>query len=93
MKIMLDTNILISAALFPRNAVAKALLKALNPPYEPVVCDYVVDELRQLMEVSVKHFTWFMNKANAPENGSPKKGIEHELRRNIGILDFERTQL
>lgn len=47
MKIMLDTNILISAALFPRGTVAKALLKALNPPFEPVVCDYVVDELRR----------------------------------------------
>lgn len=47
MKIMLDTNILISAALFPRGTVAKALLKALNPPFESVVCDYVVDELRR----------------------------------------------
>lgn len=47
MKIMLDTNILISAALFPHGTVAKALMKALNPPYEPVVCDYVVDELRR----------------------------------------------
>lgn len=47
MKIMLDTNILISAVLFPHGTVAKALLKALNPPYEPVVCDYVVDELRR----------------------------------------------
>ncbi len=47
MRIMLDTNIFISAALFPSGRVAQALLKALNPPYEPVVCDYVIDELHR----------------------------------------------
>ena len=47
MRIMLDTNIFISAALFPSGRVALALLKALNPPYEPVVCDYVIDELHR----------------------------------------------
>ena len=45
MKIMIDTNIFISAALFPAGKAAKALFKALNKPYEPVVCDYVIDEL------------------------------------------------
>lgn len=47
MKIMIDTNIFISAALFPNGKVAKALRKALLPPYEPVVCDYVIDELHR----------------------------------------------
>lgn len=47
MKIMLDTNILISAALFPRGTAAKAYLKAMVPPYEPIICDYVVDELKR----------------------------------------------
>lgn len=42
---MIDTNILISAALFPNGRVAAALMKALLPPFQPVVCDYVVDEL------------------------------------------------
>ena len=45
MKVMIDTNILISAALFPNGRVAAALMKALLPPFQPVVCDYVVDEL------------------------------------------------
>ena len=45
MKIMLDTNIIISAALFPSGCAAKAFYKAMLPPYEPMVCDYVVDEL------------------------------------------------
>ena len=47
MRIMLDTNIFISAVLFPRGRTALALQKTLNPPYEPVVCDYVIDELHR----------------------------------------------
>lgn len=47
MKVMIDTNIFISAALFPNGRVAEALMKALMPPYEPVVCDYIVDELHR----------------------------------------------
>ena len=47
MRVMLDTNIFISAVLFPRGRTALALQKALNPPYEPVVCDYVIDELHR----------------------------------------------
>lgn len=47
MRIMLDTNILISAALFPNGRAAKAFFKSLLPPYEPIVCDYIVDELRR----------------------------------------------
>lgn len=47
MKVMLDTNILISAALFPRGRAAQAFLKALQPPYQPLVCDYVIDELHR----------------------------------------------
>ena len=44
---MIDTNIIISAALFPNGRAAQALYKALVPPYEPLLCDYVVDELHQ----------------------------------------------
>lgn len=47
MRIMIDTNIIISAALFPNGRAAKAFLKALMPPYEPMVCDYIVDELHR----------------------------------------------
>ena len=39
MRVMIDTNIFISAALFPKGRAAEALLKALAPPYQPVVCD------------------------------------------------------
>ncbi|MBE5913139.1 MAG: putative toxin-antitoxin system toxin component, PIN family [Pseudobutyrivibrio ruminis] len=47
MKVMIDTNIFISAALFPNGKVAQALRKALTYPYQPITCDYVVDELHR----------------------------------------------
>lgn len=34
MKVMIDTNIIISAALFPNGKAAQAFYKALHPPYE-----------------------------------------------------------
>ena len=48
MKIMIDTNILISAALFPGGQASQALFRALAPPYEPMICDYIVDELQHV---------------------------------------------
>ncbi len=45
MRIMIDTNIVISAALFPNGRAALAFRKALLPPYEPLICDYVIKEL------------------------------------------------
>ena len=47
MKVMIDTNILISAVLFPRGKASGALMKALHPPYEAVICDYVLDEFKR----------------------------------------------
>ncbi len=47
MRIMIDTNIIISAVLFPNGSTAAALRKALLPPYDPIVCDYIIDELRR----------------------------------------------
>ncbi len=47
MRVMIDTNIFISAALFPQGKTAKALIKALTPPYTAVTCDYIIDELNR----------------------------------------------
>ena len=47
MKVMIDTNIFISAALFPESRAAEALYKAMILPYQPVVSDYVIDELHR----------------------------------------------
>lgn len=45
MRVMIDTNVFISAILFPNGKASDALRKALAPPYIPLTCDYVVDEL------------------------------------------------
>ena len=50
MKVMIDTNIIISAAISPNGNAAKAFMKAVMPPYEPVVCDYIVDEVHRKFE-------------------------------------------
>jgi len=55
MKVMIDTNIIISAALFPNGKAAQALYKTLFPPYEPIVCDYVVDELHRKFQEKWPH--------------------------------------
>ena len=47
MRVMIDTNIIISAALFPKGKAAQALIKAMTVPYEPLLCDYVVDEVHR----------------------------------------------
>jgi putative PIN family toxin of toxin-antitoxin system len=47
MRVMIDTNIFISAILFPKGQAAAALNKALVSPYQPVTCSYVVDELKR----------------------------------------------
>ena len=58
MKVMIDTNVIISAALFPNGKAAQAFLKALFPPYIPLVCDYIVDELhRKFREKFPDHVT------------------------------------
>ena len=46
-RLMIDTNIFISAILFPEGKASSALKKALVQPYQPVTCDYVIDELRR----------------------------------------------
>ena len=55
---MIDTNIIISAAISPNGNAAKAFLKAVLPPYEPVVCEYIVDEVHwKFNEKFSKHAT------------------------------------
>lgn len=48
MRYLLDTNILISAALFPGSIPAQAFFKAVTPPHDAVVCDYSLDEMRRV---------------------------------------------
>lgn len=45
MRIFIDTNILISAALFSEGVASKAYFKAVSTPNDPIISDYVIDEL------------------------------------------------
>ena len=47
MRVMIDTNIFISAALFPSGKASAALKRALLPPFQALTSDYVIDELRR----------------------------------------------
>ena len=54
MIIMIDTNIIISAILFPNGRAAKAFMKALMPPYQPIICDYILGEVyRKFLESGI----------------------------------------
>lgn len=48
MKVLIDTNILISAALSIGSTPYKAYLKAVTHPNKGVVCDQNIDELRRV---------------------------------------------
>ena len=55
MRCLIDTNILISAALFPASVPAQAFMKAVVPPNSPVVCDYSIDEMRRVFNRKFPH--------------------------------------
>lgn len=48
MRCLIDTNILISAALFPNSVPWRAYMKAVAPPHAAVVCDYSLDEMHRV---------------------------------------------
>ena len=47
-KVLIDTNILISAALSNRGTPYAAYMKAVTNPYHGVICDQNIDELRKV---------------------------------------------
>ena len=54
MKCIIDTNVLISASLFPDSVPAQAFFKAITPPNTAVVCDYSLDELHRVYNKKFK---------------------------------------
>jgi len=54
-KVMLDTNILISAIYNPTGTPFQAFLKASEPPYALVMCDQIIDELRRIFNRKFPH--------------------------------------
>jgi putative PIN family toxin of toxin-antitoxin system len=49
MRIMTDTNILVSAILFP-NSIAKKVLERILIEHQLALCSYIIDELHQVFE-------------------------------------------
>jgi putative PIN family toxin of toxin-antitoxin system len=45
LRVFLDTNILISAALWPKSIPWQAYEKAIAPPNVAIICEYTIDEL------------------------------------------------
>ena len=60
MRIMLDTNILVSMIFFP-SAVTREFAKALSGDHRIVICDYVIEELRLVTERKFPHKTEALN--------------------------------
>lgn len=49
MRILIDTNVLVSAALFPSSQVARALESAAKR-HEMIICTYVLEEVQSVFE-------------------------------------------
>ena len=48
MKVLIDTNILISAALFPNSIPFKAYAKAVSFPYQAIAREQNIDEMKRI---------------------------------------------
>lgn len=55
MRVLIDTNVLISASLFPKSIPAQAFFKAVTPPCHAIVCDYSMDEFRRVVNSKFPH--------------------------------------
>lgn len=54
LRVMLDTNILVSAILFP-SANVNRFLKAVTDYHHVILCDYVIDELWKVIQAKFPH--------------------------------------
>lgn len=81
MKVMLDTNILISAFIF-KSKIMNELIQKLSIEHEIVICSYTVDELHYLIEykfnVSIKVLEEFLREFPFELVYSPKY-VEEKL--------------
>ena len=60
MRVMLDTNILVSMIFFP-SAVTREFARVLSEDHRIVICDYVIEELRLVTERKFPHKTADLN--------------------------------
>ena len=63
MKVMLDTNILISAFVFKSEIMNKLIYK-LSQKYEIIICSYTINELKEILKTKfntkIKYFNEFL---------------------------------
>ena len=57
MKILLDTNLLVPAGLYPKGVCAKAYKRAIEPPYYAVVCNYSLQEMLKTFDKKFSYKT------------------------------------
>jgi len=55
MTVLIDTNILLSAALYPDRLPFQAFIKAVTSPYRGIVCDQNIEELRRVFNRKFPH--------------------------------------
>lgn len=91
MRYLIDTNILISAALFPNSVPAQAYFKAVSPPHDAVVCEYSLDEMRRVynrkfsdrisvFESFVSRLMLAVEIVATPAEGETENGLEERIR-------------
>lgn len=80
MRVMLDTNIFVSMIFFPSNQT-RELARRLTDKHQIIVCDYVIEELRLVVERK------FPAKKNCLENFFLE--LPFELVYTPKLLDFE----
>jgi putative PIN family toxin of toxin-antitoxin system len=62
MRCFIDTNILISAGIFPNSISAFALEKALTPPNVAIICDYTLEEMHRVANRKFPQYTEALEK-------------------------------
>lgn len=55
MRVMIDTNVLISAALNPNGTPFRAFVKAVSAPNQGIICEQNIDELRRIFNRKFPH--------------------------------------
>lgn len=70
MRVMLDTNIIVSAVLFPKSNLVEAIWKITNS-YNLVICSYMVEELQRVFKKK------FPNRLEALEEFLTKLSYEY----------------
>lgn len=65
MRILVDTNVLISAALSASGTPYRAYVKAASYPNHGLICEQNVDELRQISALPVTGISWSVAKSSS----------------------------